>query len=412
MADTHVGASPLAQPCGAVSFRLGSTPFGVYCRGMLRLRLDPLPIDTDLVLFDLTRLYRARQRPFATGIDRIDLRIGLDLLDRFRGRCRFVADLMRQPVLVPQAAGAGLLRHLAYRWFGEGEFEPLRRSSFATPLLNAGLRRIGVPLALDMLGQGDATYVVASHSGIGRLPGALTGVQSLVYLHDLIPLTHPEHQRVGVPARFEAWLTTLAVSGSRFVANSGATAAQIEAYAADRAWQIGPVSVVRPRVDRCADDQVRLRPEIAEIAARGGHFVTLGTIEPRKNHLMLLTLWREMAGDRACPDLHVVGRRGWEIDQTAAMLDRCAALAPFVQEHPDLSDVEVAALLGSARALLLPSFAEGLGIPLLEAQALSVPAIASDLPALREVAAPSTQLLDPWDARAWRDAIRALISEP
>jgi glycosyltransferase involved in cell wall biosynthesis len=137
------------------------------------------------------------------------------------------------------------------------------------------------------------------------------------------------------------------------------------------------------------------------------YFVALGTIEPRKNHLLLLNLWRQFAATlgAAAPRLVVVGRRGWENENVLDMLERCSAIDGLVRETGALPDREVATLLRGARALLFPSFAEGFGLPLAEALALGVPAIASDLVALREVGGNVPDYLDPLDGPAWRAGI-------
>jgi glycosyltransferase involved in cell wall biosynthesis len=101
----------------------------------------------------------------------------------------------------------------------------------------------------------------------------------------------------------------------------------------------------------------------------------------------------------------VVGRRGWENENVLDMLERCAAIDGLVRETGALPDREVATLLRGARALLFPSFAEGFGLPLAEALALGVPAIVSDLPALREVGGAVPDYLDPMDGIAWRNAV-------
>ncbi|MDT9702392.1 glycosyltransferase, partial [Streptomyces sp. P17] len=89
-------------------------------------------------------------------------------------------------------------------------------------------------------------------------------------------------------------------------------------------------------------------------------FVTLGTIEPRKNHALLLDVWDSLPPPR--PQLVVIGRRGWA-DQ--ALFARIAA-TPDVAEFNTLDDGQVAAVLTGAQALLMPSFAEGFGLPLTE----------------------------------------------
>jgi glycosyltransferase involved in cell wall biosynthesis len=71
----------------------------------------------------------------------------------------------------------------------------------------------------------------------------------------------------------------------------------------------------------------------------------------------------------------------------------------------------VARLLKGARALLFPSFTEGYGLPLAEALAHGVPAICSDLPALREIGGDVPEYLDPLDGLGWRRLILSFMEE-
>jgi glycosyltransferase involved in cell wall biosynthesis len=141
--------------------------------------------------------------------------------------------------------------------------------------------------------------------------------------------------------------------------------------------------------------------------AEAPYFVYVGTIEPRKNHLLLLHIWRQLV-DRMgaqAPRLVLIGQRGWENEMVVDILDRSVALRGHVVEHNALPDTEVQALIAGSRALLLPSFAEGYGLPLAEALALGVPALCSDLPALREVGGDAPDYLDPIDGLGWMNAI-------
>ena len=134
------------------------------------------------------------------------------------------------------------------------------------------------------------------------------------------------------------------------------------------------------------------------------YFICVGTIEPRKNHLLLLNLWRAMAGKLprdAVPRLIIVGRRGWENEQVIDMLERCTALQGHVEELNGCSDQRLQELLRGARALLLPSFAEGYGMPVAESLSVGTPVICSDLPALREAGGDVPDFLDPLDGPAW-----------
>jgi glycosyltransferase involved in cell wall biosynthesis len=136
-------------------------------------------------------------------------------------------------------------------------------------------------------------------------------------------------------------------------------------------------------------------------------FVTLSTIEARKNHLMLLQLWSRLI-DRmggGAPRLLIIGQRGWEADRVFELLDHDEKLRGHVIELNRCSDQELAAHLASARALLFPSLAEGYGLPLIEALALGTPVIASNLPVFREIGGDIPEYLDPLDNTGWEKAI-------
>jgi hypothetical protein len=122
---------------------------------------------------------------------------------------------------------------------------------------------------------------------------------------------------------------------------------------------------------------------------------------------MLLNLWRRLSRDlgEGAPILVLVGQRGWEVENVIDMLDRCPALRDTVIEHNTLPDAAMVALLRGARALLLPSFAEGFGFPVIEALQLGVPVICSDIAALRECGGAVPEFLDPLDGLGWRSAI-------
>ena len=109
----------------------------------------------------------------------------------------------------------------------------------------------------------------------------------------------------------------------------------------------------------------------------------------------------------AAPRLVVIGQRGWECENVVDMLDRCEPLRGVVIEHSGCSDEELVTYLHHAQALLFPSFAEGYGMPLVEALSLGVPVIASDLPVFEEIAGDVPEYIDPLDGRRWREVIEA-----
>jgi glycosyltransferase involved in cell wall biosynthesis len=137
------------------------------------------------------------------------------------------------------------------------------------------------------------------------------------------------------------------------------------------------------------------------------YFVVLGNIEPRKNHWMLLQLWRRLVDQHAAaaPRLVIIGQRAWECENVVDLLERCRQLRAFVIERASCGDEELVNMLRHARALLYPSFVEGFGLPIAEALSLGVPVIASDLAVFREFAGEVPEYADPLDGRRWLELI-------
>ena len=242
------------------------------------------------------------------------------------------------------------------------------------------------------------------HSGLDKIQYThrlqRSGLEPLFFVHDLIPLTHPEYCRPGEAERHRARMNTMLGMGHGVIANSAATLEELTAYAKAHGLPMPPatVALLAPaRLPEPAVDAPLSKP----------YFVMLGTIEPRKNHWLLLQLWRqiiEQVGEHA-PRLVIIGQRGWECENVVDLLERCETLKGFVFEYPVCSDAELSSWLYHAQALLFPSFTEGYGMPLVEALSLGVPVIASDLPVFREIAGEIPEYVDPLDGKRWRELI-------
>lgn len=226
------------------------------------------------------------------------------------------------------------------------------------------------------------------------------GLRPVYFLHDLIPIEFPEYARPGEPERHRRRVDTMANTGAGLIVNSACTRQAFDVYAGSLGMKVPPRVVAHLGTPEFSARQHKLPLDAP-------YFVALGTIEPRKNHLLLLHVWRDLVHRLGAqvPRLVIIGRRGWECEQVVDLLERCEALRGVVIEIPDCDDQMLAAWLSHARALLFPSFAEGYGIPLVEALSLGTPVIASDLPVFRELAGDIPEYLDPLDGPGWREAI-------
>jgi glycosyltransferase involved in cell wall biosynthesis len=347
------------------------------------------------VILDISRLLTVAHRAAPSGIDRVELAYARHYARRAGGGVTFVAEL---PLIgfaaLPLQLVQDLVAALETTWEvgARAAAAAARRARLALPFGRGALAEV-------MARPGPKAFLLVSHRALER-PARIRamrrqGCHFVPLIHDLIPLNHPEFARAGHAEKHRQRIATTATLADAIVVNSAATGAELapwlQARPAPPPVAVAPLGVSPPQVE---EPPVALRP----------YFVVLGTIEPRKNHLLLLNLWRQFASTlgAAAPRLVVVGRRGWENENVLDMLERCAALDGLVREAGTLPDREVASLIRGARALLFPSFAEGFGLPLAEALALGVPALASDLPALREVGGAVPEYIDPLDGAAWR----------
>ncbi|HYZ34852.1 MAG TPA: glycosyltransferase family 1 protein [Crenalkalicoccus sp.] len=320
------------------------------------------------------------------------------------GGATFVAEMPWGFAALPRDAAARLLDAVEESWATGAPGAVRRARGLAAGILGRlalGQGRAALDAALAAWKR--PVFLLVSHRSLDRAApiAALCrrGVAFVPLLHDLIPLTHPEYARPPQVARHARRLATIAAEADGVITNSAATAGTLLDLLGPA--RIPPVTVAPLGI--APSEAVPAAPATAP----GGHFTCLGTIEPRKNHLLLLHLWRDLVRMQgaAAPRLLLLGRRGWENENVLDLLERCAALRGPVQEPGPLPDAAVRARLAGSRALLFPSFAEGYGLPLAEALALGVPVLCSDLPALREVGGEVPDYLDPLDGAAWRRAV-------
>jgi glycosyltransferase involved in cell wall biosynthesis len=230
----------------------------------------------------------------------------------------------------------------------------------------------------------------------------------VVFIHDLIPIEYPEFSHPREKALHERRLENSLRHSRGIVVNSQCTESAVKRFARRAGLPVPPIQVAPLGHDLPQRGVESLPNEI-----RKPYFLVLGTIEPRKNHLLLLTLWRELARrhGESTPQLVVVGRRGWECEQVVDLLERCEAIHPYLVERNNATDSEVATLVSQAHALLMPSFAEGFGIPVLEALSLGTPVISSPLPAIREFAGDIPDYAEPFDGTRWLELIESHLDE-
>lgn len=218
--------------------------------------------------------------------------------------------------------------------------------------------------------------------------GAKVGL--LVY--DIFQVTHPHLFIPAMVERFQVWFNQAIDNVDFFIAISQTTRDEISRYVESNrpsakwagcfeSFQLGSV------IDNVVSNG-NVRDELKKIFEGSDNtntYLTVGTIEPRKNHKYLIDafdeIWKHCPRARLC----IVGRLGWF----------CEELEKRIKSHPrykkclfmlnDISDTELDYCYRHAKALLFPSKLEGFGLPLVEALYKRLPVLVSDIPIFREV---------------------------
>jgi len=338
------------------------------------------------VLLDVTRLIsRSWTGRLSTGIDRVCYAYLHHFADRalavvqHRGLIR-ILDRLHSRMLFDMLLD------------DEGRFHG-RMAAFAPRALMTG--HTNVP---------GATYINVSHTDFDLASHARwirrQALRPVYLLHDLIPLTHGEHCRPRAVQRHRGRVIGALRHGAGIVVSSTAVADELAAFTRQQQLETPPV-LIAPLAGADLGSR-RVRSEASD-----RYFLCVGTIESRKNHVLLLKIWQRLRArlGHATPRLVIVGQWGRGAETVADMLARDQTLAEHVSLIERCTDDDLAELMKGACAMLMPSLAEGYGLPMAEALALGVPVIASDLPCYREVGQGVPCLLDPHDVAVWADLI-------
>jgi glycosyltransferase involved in cell wall biosynthesis len=143
----------------------------------------------------------------------------------------------------------------------------------------------------------------------------------------------------------------------------------------------------------------------------GKYFLTVGTLEPRKNLGLAIRAYSELPKSvRDQYPLVVIGMKGWhssEIERSISPL----AQAGYLRQLGYVPREDLTILMAGATALIYPSIYEGFGLPPLEAMACGTPVICSNVSTLPEVVGDAGILIDPSDEVGLRERMYALTED-
>lgn len=316
-------------------------------------------------------------------------------------------------------------------------FRPSTQPSPTSNLSNLERKRV-----LDVAQHGDHLVVLGATWSIDGIEECFQklkdyrGMEISQLIHDLIPITTPEHIASDFSDDFYHWLKTSSGYCARYFANSKNTARDLAAFmeeigvvrpiktvplaqdfyvaeghapARGAGSHADPATTYKSRVDR----NIGLRRDILNLS-KMPFVLVVGTMESRKNLWRLAQAWLRLSCEKGLelPKLVFAGRPGWYNEDFNQFIQATGNLGGWIQfaDHP--SDAELAYLYETCLFTATVSFYEGWGLPIGESLFFGKTAVVADNSSMPEVGGDMVEYCDAHSIDSIYAACRKLIAEP
>lgn len=224
-------------------------------------------------------------------------------------------------------------------------------------------------------------------------------VKVVVFIHDLLPITHPEFS-----TNYQHYKHCKRISKSlkyawKIIVNSNYTLSEIKKFSE------------KPNIVNNKIHKINLGADNYSKTSKNkkfSFFVSVGKIEIRKNHKLLISIWKELIKENFIylRKLVIIGNKGIGYRNIINEISTNKKLKDYIKVLQGLNDYQIQGYLKKARATLHPSFYEGYGLPLAESLFLKIPAIASKLIVYKEISPNVPEYISANNKKEWMRIIK------
>lgn len=215
------------------------------------------------------------------------------------------------------------------------------------------------------------------------------GCLFVVLIHDIIPITHsrffnPEHAQA-----FERIFVPVCELADLLVANSAYTSSELNHYFEKVGLRGDRKKITHFKLgfdlDLIANNERAIRNNLKDIFHKNRPYISVGTVEPRKNYPFLLDVFDQLWLQGKNTSLCIIGKYGWKADDLVSRIRSHERYNVNLFWFEDLQDTELEFCYQNAKALIYPSIIEGFGLPLVESLSHGCSVMASDIPVFHEI---------------------------
>ncbi len=231
----------------------------------------------------------------------------------------------------------------------------------------------------------------------------MRGAFVVTLIHDLIPLIHPKFVGTKRHLKFKRYFGNVVKHSDLILTVSQTVRVDVLENIANATKDtefVPKVEAFRLGADFANrfDGPVRSDLMLLFLNSSESVFLVVGTFDPRKNQAMVLDAFEQLWRDNVPVKLCFVGRVGKYGQRLAERIRKHSRFRRELFLFEDLTDAELHFSYVRAQALIMPSLAEGFGLPIVEAEWYGKKVFASDIPIHREVAGASGEFFSPHDS--------------
>lgn len=385
-----------------------------------------------MILFDISKLISSLKKSSPTGIDRVELQYFMYLVENKYEEVEFVFKFRNNMHVARKEKAVKLFNELGLGWKYKEKTKKIiknkntlywyRKWLTKSNIIKSSIlyqkitllikKRSVFDRELEKLiskSMGAVVYLNVSHANVENEKileyFKCKNIKIVCMLHDLIPVTHPQYCTLQSTQKHHIRLKSMVKNSDIIIANSNYTKKELMNY-----------------FDHLNDSIVFIAPLGTELLPNTNcfleknvnhYFVTVGTIEARKNHELLLKVWKsllmEMGGE--CPYLYIVGQRGWKNEQFFRDLELFKRSSDKIIEINNADDKLLTSLMKRSKGLLMPTYIEGWCMPITEALSINVPVLCTDLEVLRESSQNEAIYLPNDCHEIWVEEIKLMCSQ-
>ena len=241
------------------------------------------------------------------------------------------------------------------------------------------------------------------------------GVKIIPFIQDILLITDPQFFIKNAPLDFTGFTGACIAYADKIIVTTQATKDSMLEVAKQTGIKMPEICVVPLGNDFKSEEKTnaasKVDKDVVEFVKKHPKYVLMvGTVEPRKNQKIVIEAFEKQLFDEGLT-LVMAGRNGWSNSALMELIEKSKKTRDNYAFFEGRSNEVINYLYENARILAFPSFAEGYGLPVVEALGRKVVVVASDRPIFHEIGGEGCMYCDPEDVDAWVKTLKKLMTD-